>query len=90
MNAPQNNTSLVSYALAYVVSIAAIVADIHHGGVLFTLIGFASSIVLSALVIYRMARAMALGPTPMRQQPARLEPAVVSMSTDARLAVAAA
>ncbi|HEX8440521.1 hypothetical protein [Archangium sp.] len=84
---PQSNTSgsktLATYAIAYAIAIASIVTDIHRGGVLFTLIGFATSIVLSALVIYRMARAMAVGPAP-----ARLEAAVMGLPSSAQAAAA--
>ncbi len=87
MKPPHSNTSgsklIATYAIAYVIAIAAIVSDIHRGGVLFTLIGFASSLALSVLVIHRMARAMTLGPAP-----ARLAPAPVGVSSGQRSAAA--
>jgi membrane protein implicated in regulation of membrane protease activity len=87
MTPPQSTISgsktLAAYAIGYVIAIASIVSDIRLGGVHFTLIGFATSLVLSALVIYRMARAMALAPTP-----ARREPATVGMPSGQRLVAA--
>jgi hypothetical protein len=53
--------SFAVYVVTYVLTLASLVLDIQRGGIFFTLIGVLSSLLLTTLLVYRMAQAMALG-----------------------------
>ena len=63
------SNSFAAYVVMYTVALASLVLDIQRGGVLFTLLGIVSSILLTTLIAYRMAQAMAVSPTGSRMAP---------------------
>jgi hypothetical protein len=63
------NKSFAAYVVMYALALSSLVLDIQRGGVLFTLVGIVSSILLTALIAYRMAQAMAVSPTGSRMTP---------------------
>jgi hypothetical protein len=52
-------SSFAPYVVTYVLALASLVLDIQRGGVFFILIGVLSSLLLTTLLVYRMAQAMA-------------------------------
>lgn len=76
MNPPPafSNKLLALYSLSFAVTIAALVVDIQRGVVFFGYLGLVGSLVMSALLLYRVARAMAFSPTAARlaAEPARM------------------
>jgi hypothetical protein len=76
MNPPPafSNKLLALYSLSFAATIAALVIDIQHGVVLFGYLGLVGSLVMSTLLLYRAARAMAFSPTAARlaAEPARM------------------
>ena len=75
-----DNKLFAVYVLGYALAIAALVIDIQRGGVLFTLIGFATCLGLSTHLLHRMARAMAFSPTGARLAPVRMSQGGRSMA----------
>lgn len=75
MNPPPafSNKLLALYSLSFAVTIAALVVDIQRGVVFFGFLGLVGSLVMTALLLYRAARAMAFSPTAARlaAEPAR-------------------
>ncbi len=68
MTTPPNTAkAFAMYALGYALSIVALVLDVRHGVAIFALAGFAGSVVVTTLILYRAARAMAF--SPMAAQP---------------------
>ena len=61
--------SFAAYVVMYTVALASLVLDIQRGGVLFTVLGIVSSVLLTAVIAYRMAQAMAANPTDSRVAP---------------------
>lgn len=57
------SNSFAAYVVMYTVALASLVLDIQRGGVLFTVLGIVSSVLLTAVIAYRMAQAMAFSPT---------------------------
>jgi hypothetical protein len=78
MNPPSvfSNKLFALYALGFAAAIAGLVLDIQRGAVLFGFIGLGGSLVMTTLMLYRVARAMAFSPTAARQatEPARIPP----------------
>jgi hypothetical protein len=64
-----SNKSFAVYVIMYTIVLASLALDIQRGGILFTLVGTASSILLTTLIAYRMAQAMAFSPTGSRLAP---------------------
>ena len=75
MNTPPafSNKLLALYSLSFAATIAALVVDIQRGVVLFGFLGLVGSIVMTTLLLYRAARAMAFSPMAARldTEPAR-------------------
>jgi hypothetical protein len=73
---PASGSTFAVYALGFALTITALILDIRLGGSLFALAGFAGSLMISALLIYRAARAMAYSPAAARIQtvPVRVPP----------------
>ncbi|PTL84771.1 hypothetical protein [Vitiosangium sp. GDMCC 1.1324] len=71
MNPPpaSSGRSLTLYALGYALAILSVVLDVHGGGVLFAFLGLMGSILLTTLLLYQLARAMAYSPM---EEPARM------------------
>jgi hypothetical protein len=51
--------SFAAYVVMYAIALSTLVLDIQRGGVHFTVLGIVSSILLTGLIAYRMAQAMA-------------------------------
>lgn len=65
---PSTGKAFAMYALGFALTITALLLDIRQGGALFALAGLTGSLMLSALLLYRAARAMAFSPTAARIQ----------------------
>jgi hypothetical protein len=80
------------YGLGYALASISVVVDIHRGGVLLTLLGLAVSLVLTTLLLVRVARAMAVSPTAAQLAPAPLSltEGLRARGSEARAAAAAA
>jgi hypothetical protein len=63
------NKSFAVYVIMYTIVLASLALDIQRGGILFTLVGIASSILLTTLIAYQMAQAMSVSPTDSRVAP---------------------
>ena len=78
MNPPPafSNKLLALYSLSFAATIAALVIDLQRGVLLFGYLGLVGSVVMTTLLLYRAARAMAFSPTAARMaaEPARLPP----------------
>lgn len=76
MNPPPSfsNKLLALYTLSFAATIAALVIDIQRGPVLFGFLGLVGSLVMTTLLLYRAAHAMAFSPTAARlaAEPARI------------------
>lgn len=85
MNSPPSfsNKLLALYSLSFIATIAALVVDIERREVFFGFLGLVGSLMMTTLLIYRMARAMAFSPTVARlePEPARMPPGEQESST---------
>ena len=65
---PNSGKTFAVYALGFALTITALILDIRQGGAIFAVAGFMGSIIISAFLVYRAARAMAFSPTGARVQ----------------------
>jgi hypothetical protein len=65
---PNSNKTFAVYALGFALTITALVLDIRQGGAIFSVASLMGSLMMSTLLIYRAARAMAFSPTVARLQ----------------------
>jgi hypothetical protein len=63
---PATGRTFAGYALGFALTITALLLDIRHGGELFLLIALSGSLIITTLLLYRVARAMAFSPTAAR------------------------
>jgi hypothetical protein len=63
---PATGRTFAGYALGFALTITALLLDIRHGGAIFPLVALSGSLIITTLLLYRVARAMAYSPTAAR------------------------